>query len=92
MPATESAAMKHIEVTDKLPLTEVLEQARDDDVVLTRQGHAVVVVKAIDDEELEWYARESEPEFLASLARARAQVKKGEVVRHEDLKHGLGIE
>jgi hypothetical protein len=45
-----------------------------------------------DDDEIYWYARERDPEFLASLLKAREQVKQGQTVSHEDLKRDLGIE
>jgi hypothetical protein len=45
-----------------------------------------------DDDEIYWQARERDPSFLASLARAREQMKQGKVVTHEDLKRELGLE
>lgn len=77
--------MKQIEVTNETPLEQVLEQAQQEDIVLTRQGHAVALVSEIDDAELD-------PEFLASLQRAREQVKQGQTVSHHELKRQLGIE
>jgi hypothetical protein len=44
-----------------------------------------------DDDDLQWYARERDPAFLASLARARQQVREGKTIRHDDLKRELGI-
>jgi PHD/YefM family antitoxin component YafN of YafNO toxin-antitoxin module len=84
--------MKQIELTDETKLEQVLQQARQEDIVLTRQGHAIALVSEMDDEELYWYAREHDPDFLASLQRAREQVKQGQTIRHDDLKRQLGIE
>jgi PHD/YefM family antitoxin component YafN of YafNO toxin-antitoxin module len=83
--------MKQIELTADLALEQVIQQAQQQDIVLTRQGHAVALISEIDDEDLYWRVREYDPEFLASLVRARAQVAQGQVVSHEDLKRQLGI-
>src|SRR2546428_7423049 len=64
--------MKLIELTPDLALEQVIQQAKHEDIVLTRQGHAVALVSEIDDDELYWRTRERDGEFLASLARARA--------------------
>lgn len=42
-----------------------------------------------DDDDLEWYARERDPEFVASIARARRQVQEGRTIGHADLKKEL---
>ena len=56
---------------------DVDDESRVDDLILTRDGHAVALVMPFDDDDLEWYARERDPEFLNSIARAREQVKTG---------------
>jgi PHD/YefM family antitoxin component YafN of YafNO toxin-antitoxin module len=83
--------MKQIELTADLALEQVVQQAQQQDIVLTRQGHAVALISEIDDEDLYWHVRERDPDFLASLVRARAQVAQGQVVSQEDLKRQLGI-
>jgi PHD/YefM family antitoxin component YafN of YafNO toxin-antitoxin module len=82
--------MKQVEVTPELE--KILAQARQEDVVFTRQGHAVALLSEFDDEELYWYARERDPEFLASLAKARTQVQQAQTIQHNELKRQLGIE
>ena len=82
--------MKKFEVTPELD--RILQQAKDEDIVLTRDGHPVALLSDFDDEDLYWYAREHDPDFLASLVRAREQVKKGQVLGHDELKKRLGIE
>jgi PHD/YefM family antitoxin component YafN of YafNO toxin-antitoxin module len=84
--------MKQVELTKGLALEAVLKEAKRQDVVLTRRGRPVALVSEMDAEELYWHAREHDPAFLASLRRARRQVKKGHTVRHEDLKRQLGLE
>jgi len=39
-----------------------------------------------------WYARERDPAFLESLAKARRQVEQGKTVSHENLKRELGLD
>jgi hypothetical protein len=78
--------------TDNASWDEVLQQAGQEDVLVLRDGHPVVLMTPFDDDDLAWYTREHEPAFLASLARARGQVERGEVMSHGDLKKELGLE
>lgn len=84
--------MKQIEVTPGLELDKVLQQTKDEDIVLTRKGHAVALLTGFDDDDLYWYAREQDPEFQASLKMAREQAAQGQAVPLQDLKKQLGIE
>ena len=52
----------------------------------------VALLTPFDDEDLEWYKRERDPEFLASLAEARKQVAEGKTVSHAEVKKLLGID
>ena len=81
--------MKQIEITPGMNWDEVMGQLNGQDVILTRQGHAVALLSDFDDDDLAWYARERDPEFLASIIRAREQAKKGQTMKHEDLKREL---
>jgi hypothetical protein len=71
---------------------EIIRASQDEDVVLMRDGHALALVIPFDDDDLEWYARERDPEFLASIARARAQVRQGRTFSQEELKRELGLQ
>ena len=84
--------MKQIEVAPSLKWEEVLQQIKSEDIVLTCDGHAVALLREFDDDDLYWYAREHDPKFLASIARAREQVAQGKTISHEELKRELGIE
>jgi hypothetical protein len=84
--------MKQIEVRPGVSLEEILQQAQGEDVVLTQNGHTIALVSAFDDTDLYWYAREHDPEFLASISRARDQAAQGQTVTHDELKQQLGIE
>ncbi len=84
--------MKTVIWTDNASWDEVLNQAGEEDVLILRDGHAVVLMTPFDDDDLAWYAREHDPAFLDSLARARRQVERGEVMSHGDLKKELGLD
>ena len=83
--------MKTIPCIDTTSCDEIVRQAEHDDLILTRDGHAVALVMPFDDDDVEWYARERDPEFLASIARGRHQVETGRTVSHADLKKELGL-
>ena len=84
--------MKTVPCNSTTTCDEIVRQAELDDMILTRDGHAVALVMPFDDDDLEWYARERDPEFLTSIARAREQVKTGRTFGHADLKKELGID
>jgi antitoxin (DNA-binding transcriptional repressor) of toxin-antitoxin stability system len=84
--------MKTVDWTDDRPMGEILGGDPKEDVVLFRDGHPVALVIPFDEDDLEWYARERDPEFLASLARAREQVANGQTIGHEALKRELGLD
>ena len=84
--------MKTVAWTDNTPWADLMRQAEQEAVVLTRDGHAVALLSPFDDDDLEWYVREQDPAFLASIATARQQVAQGKTRRHDDLKKELGIE
>jgi hypothetical protein len=84
--------MTKIEITPTMAWQKVLQQSKKGDVVLTRGGHAVALVRQFDDEELYWYMRQHDPEFIASIARARKRAAKGQTISHEELKKRLGID
>lgn len=50
------------------------------------------LVSDFDDDDLYWYEREKDPEFIASIAQAREEVAQGKTVTHEELKKELGLE
>jgi len=77
--------MKTVTVSGSSPLEEALSEG-DEEVVLVRDGHAVALVVPFDDEDLEWYARERDPAFIASIAEARKQIEQGKTISHLELK------
>jgi hypothetical protein len=84
--------MKTVNWTPNASWDEVLLQAREEDVLVLRDGHPAVLITPFDDEDLAWYAREHDPAFLASLAEARRQVERGETVSHAELKKEFGLD
>lgn len=82
--------MKTLNFTANNWFDEVVRSAAGEDVVLMRDGHAIALVVPFDDDDLEWYARERDPAFLASIARAREQIRQGQTRSHEELARELG--
>jgi PHD/YefM family antitoxin component YafN of YafNO toxin-antitoxin module len=83
--------VKTVTWTENASWDDVLRQAGEEDVIVLRDGHPVVLMTPFDDDDLAWYARERDPAFLESLAKARQQVEQGKTVSHEDLKRDLGL-
>ena len=84
--------MKTVTLTDSTSWEEVMRQVEQEEVLVMRNGHAVALLMPFDDDDLEWYARERDPAFLASLAEARRQVAQGKTLSHGDLKKSIGID
>jgi hypothetical protein len=84
--------VKTVNWTNGASWDDVLRQAGEEDVVVLRDGHPVVLTTPFDDGDLSWYTRERDPAFLESLARARRQVEHRKSVSHEDLKRDLGLD
>ena len=55
---------------------EIVHEARSEDVVLIQDGRPVAVVMLIEDDDLEWLKIERSPEFIASIAKGREQVRR----------------
>ncbi len=79
----------------KIPLSEakddlsaVLRRSKSEDVVITRHGQPVAVIKGFSDED-DWmeYRMLNDERFLARIAEARADIKAGRFTRLEDLPH-----
>ena len=83
--------MKPIEWTSPSSAEALLRQGQEEGVVVLRDGRAVAVVMPIDPEDAEWFARESDPAFIDSIARARADVAAGRTMSHDELKRELGL-
>ncbi len=83
--------MKTVTWTDNTAWEEAMRQAEQGEVLVMRGGHAVALLIPFDDDDLQWYGRERDPEFLASLAKARRQVQDGETLSHNSLKNELGL-
>jgi hypothetical protein len=84
--------MTQVEITRSSEWDKVLRKAKKGEVVLTRDGHAVGLLRQMDDDELYWYIREHDPEFIASIARARKRAAKGQTRSLEEVKSRLGID
>ena len=91
-PHLGGTAVKTVIWTDNASWSEALHQAGEEDVLVLRDGRPVVLMTPFDDDDLAWYAREHDPAFLASLARARHQVGQGDTVSHGRLNEELGLD
>jgi antitoxin (DNA-binding transcriptional repressor) of toxin-antitoxin stability system len=83
--------MKTVTWTDNTAWEEAIREAEREEVVVMRGGHAVALLIPFNDDDLEWYAKERDPQFIASLADARRQVRDGWTIRHDHLKSELGF-
>lgn len=81
--------MKTIRWTDAASAEDALRQARDEEVLVVRDGHPVAMVLPMDQDEWDWYVREQDANFIKSIAEARKDVAEGHVTRHEDLRATL---
>ena len=84
--------MKTVIWTEHTAWDATIRQAEHEEVLLMRDGHAVALLMPFDDDDLEWYPRERDPKFLASIAEARRQVQEGRTIGHGDLKKELGLD
>ena len=84
--------MNTVTWTENTSCADIVRQAEHEEVILMRDGHAVALVTPFDDDDLEWYAREHDPAFLASIARAREQVADQRTTSHQDLVRELGLD
>ena len=84
--------MKTLNLKDNATAKDLLKEGRDEDLLIVRDGHAVALLMPFDDDDAEWYARERDPAFIQSIARARRQVADGKVIGHEALKRKLGLD
>ena len=72
------------EAKDKL--TSLLKKAEDEEVLITRHGRpAGILIGFADEEDYFDYKLENDPRFEARIARSRAQKKRGEVIKLEDV-------
>jgi len=84
--------VKTVSWTDDVPWDEVLRQAAEEGVLVLRDGHAVVLMTPLNDDDLDWCVAEHDPAFLSSVARARRQIERGDTVSHGELKKQLGLD
>ncbi len=83
--------MKSVTVSDRRTLRDVIGKGVKKDVVVERNGHAVALIVPFDDDDRYWYAREHDPAFIKSIAKARRNFKAGKSISHEELKAKLGL-
>jgi antitoxin (DNA-binding transcriptional repressor) of toxin-antitoxin stability system len=84
--------MKKIELNTPAASEQAIRDGQAEEVVVLQDGHPVALVVPFDGDDLEWYARERDPAFIESIARAREQAEAGQTLSQDDLKRQLGLE
>jgi antitoxin (DNA-binding transcriptional repressor) of toxin-antitoxin stability system len=62
-----------------------------EDVVIFRDGRPVALIAPFDADDLEWYAAEHDPAFIASIARGRAAAASGQGITGNQLLRELAL-
>ena len=83
--------MKKVELTSPSASEQAIRDGRIEEVIVVDNGRPVALVVPFDEDDMEWYAREHDPEFIQSIARAREQVKAKQTVSENELKSRLGL-
>jgi len=83
--------MKSIELTTPAASEQAIRDGQAEEVVVLQGGRPVALVVPFDEDDLEWYARERDPAFVQSIARAREQAGAGQTLSHDELKAKLGL-
>ncbi len=84
--------MKTVELTTSGAIERAVADGQREDVVILRDGQPVAIITPFDADALYWYKREHDPEFIASIARGRADVAAGRTISQEDLVRKLGLD
>lgn len=84
--------MKAIEVSNPETSEQAIQNGQTEDTVVLRNGQPVAMVVPFDQDDLQWYATEHDPQFIQSIAIGREQIKAGKSISHEALKKQLGID
>lgn len=67
-------------------LTSLLKEAEEEAVLITRHGRpAGILIGFADEEDYFDYQLENDPRFEARIARSREQMRRGDVIRLEDI-------
>jgi PHD/YefM family antitoxin component YafN of YafNO toxin-antitoxin module len=83
--------MKTIQWTDPSSAESALQEARDEEVLVVRDGQPIAVVVPLSDDDAEWLRQELDPAFIRSIAEGRADAAAGRVISHDQLKKDLGL-
>ena len=85
--------MKFANVRDlRLDTKKVLNEARQEDVLVTYRGKPWVIIQKITEDDLEDYILTHHPKFKKALEKSLKEKKEGKVKSLEDLARELGVE
>ena len=83
--------MKTIEITSPASIELAIREGQEEDVVVLQNGKPVALVVPFDEDDLAFYAAEHDPKFIKSIARAREQIRAGNMITQEQLEKELGL-
>lgn len=72
-------------------LSEYLELAKREDVIVTKNGRAAAVLHGVTDEDLEDYLFETDPRFIARIKSLRRQYREEGGTSLEGVRKELGL-
>lgn len=82
--------MKMVDISQGLPSVDVLEESiKDDDALLIRNGHVIMMIRAFDDEDWADWQFEHDPEMREKSRRIQAEMEQGKYVTLEELDREL---
>ena len=82
--------MKMVDISQGMPSIDVLEETlKDDDAVLVRDGHVVMLLRAFDDEDWADWKFEHDPELIIKSRRLQAEADQGKYVSLDELDQEL---
>ncbi len=85
--------MKFANVRDlRLDTKKILNEARQEDVLVTYRGKPWVMIQKITEDDLEDYILTHHPKFKKALEKSLKEKKEGKVKSLEDLARELGVE
>ena len=85
--------MKIVPLNDvKNRFSHYLEQAKREDIIVTKNGRPEAVIHGITDEDLEDYLFETDPRFIARIEALREQYKREGGKPIEEVRRELGLE
>lgn len=82
--------MRMVDITEGMPPIDVLKESiKDDDAILVRDGHVVMLIRAFDDEDWADWQIEHDAELREKTRLAQSEMERGNYVSLDDLDREL---